>query len=98
MSGLFGLLLGEHVLISGVEDDPEPGLLRVYVGPRYDWTYVLVRDPEQQRKVRSAFASSMHLTMPKPDGPIYVDEDGKAAARAASEAAFSGSREAPDGR
>jgi hypothetical protein len=78
-----GMLLGDHVLITGVEDDPtEPDLLRVYIGPRYEWRYVLVGDPAEQEKVRRAWGYTLsHLTMARPDH-YYVDEAALAEMRA----------------
>lgn len=79
MSSIVDYLMGSAVLITGVEDDPEPGLLRVYIDGRYLWRYVLVSGPAEQEKVRRAWAGAMgHLTMPRPDH-YYVDEDALAA-------------------
>lgn len=74
------LLFGTGVLVTGVEPDPdEEGLTRVYVGARYEWNYVLVAEPDATR-IRQAFGSCHHLTIPKPEG-YYHDAEAKAAAR-----------------
>lgn len=85
---MIDMLMPGSVLITGVEDDPdEPGLLRVYVGARGGWNYVLVSDPADQESIRSAWGSTAkHLTTRlDPDAPIYHDADGKAAAKARAE-------------
>lgn len=74
--GIVSILTGRSTLIVGVEDDPEPGLLRVYIGARYNGTYVLVSDPEDQARIRRAWGdTSAHIFMPTPPrDAIYVEE------------------------
>ena len=69
------LLFGTGVLIVGVEDQPE-GWLKVYIVARYKNIYCVVKDPEDQERVRRAWGSTaMHLTMPKPEPhQVYSDE------------------------
>lgn len=77
MSSIMEYAFGLHVLIVGVEDDKEdPSLLRVYIGARYNNTYVLVQDPDDQERMRRAWANpGGHLTMPRPpDDAIYIDD------------------------
>ena len=74
-------IFSQHAtLITGVERDPEePDLIRVYVGPRGNWNFVLTSDESVEREWNN---SVRHLFTEVPPGtPIYHDADGKAAAR-----------------
>ena len=72
---LFGLRAGSHVLIVGVEPDPEePDLTRVYIDARYLCKYVLCSG-ESAESVRRAWGSSgHHVTCPTPES-YYVDDE-----------------------
>lgn len=77
MSLLEALLgYGTTRLVVGVEpDELEPHLLRVYIDARYRWTYVLVADTEDQRRVLGAWRNEHHVYIPVPEGsPIYQDD------------------------
>lgn len=78
-------IAGRSALIVGIEDDPdEPELLRVYVGHRGAWTFVLVSDPADQEAVRREWSDTtchvLYANLPA-DAPIYVDEARRDAAR-----------------
>ena len=48
--------LGLAVIVTGLEpDDEDPDLLRVYIGPRYHWRYVLVEDEDAKQQLRGAW-------------------------------------------
>lgn len=58
-------LISDHVLITGIEDDPETDLLRLYIGPKRDCHFVLT---DEKERVRSVWAESMGvLTLPRPE-------------------------------
>ena len=71
-------------LITGVERDPEePDLIRVYVGHRGNWNFVLTADESIESEWNN---SARHLfTEVPPDVPVYHDAEGKAAAREATD-------------
>lgn len=84
---ILDLLAGTHVLVGGVEPDPEGGL-RIYLAPRYQGRYVVAEDPAAMAEAQRAWASGAKVTMPKP-APGHVFEDrlsGTAAQRSQSEA------------
>jgi hypothetical protein len=68
------LWLGTGCLITGVEDHPE-GWTQVYVGPRWLRIYVVVTDMVERDRVKRAWGSSMHLTMPVPHPSALYDDD-----------------------
>lgn len=70
-----------QVLVTGVEED-ESGMLRVYVGPRFNWVYVLIENEDDKESIRRAWGSHTHVLINKPEpDQLFVDEEGKAAAR-----------------
>lgn len=70
-----------QVLVTGVEDDPS-GMLRMYVGPRYKWTYALIEDERDKETLRRAWSGGQHVLAPTPDADqLYVDEEGLARMR-----------------
>ncbi len=63
------------VLLTGVEPDPdEPEFDRVYVGPRYNWNYVLAKHGEVSLNFGHTY------TVLDPNAKIYHDAKGKAEA------------------
>jgi hypothetical protein len=68
------LLLGTGVLITGIEEQAE-GWMKVYVGPRWKNVYVVCADPDDRARVKRAWGSSMHLTMPKPAPEALFDDE-----------------------
>jgi hypothetical protein len=67
---VLGAIFG-NTLLSGVEPDPEePDRDRVYVGPRYEWCYVLV----DAGSVRLNATGHTFTTLPV-GTPIYQDAD-----------------------
>jgi len=69
-----GLLSGTHTLLVGVEDQDDGGL-RMYLGHRSKGLYVIVDDPEGQRRIREAWAGGGgHITVPVPDGQCVYSE------------------------
>ena len=86
MMGAFGGLIGS-TLITGLEQDPdEPDMLRVYVGSRGNWNYVLASGDEAD-KVRRGWGRGGHLTTDlPPDAVIYHDAAGKADAKRRADA------------
>lgn len=78
-TGIGAFLHPDGVLLTGMEPDPEEADMdRVYVGPRYNWRYVLVK--------RGTFhLSEGHCAAVLPKNtPVYVDEAGRDAARGLS--------------
>lgn len=77
------------VLISGVESDPEePDMFRVYVGPRYNWKYVLVSGDEGLKVKREFHGSSRLVTVLDPEAQIYQDVKEKDLRAAQAEASW----------
>ena len=85
----FSIFDPSAVLVTGVESDPdEPDMTRVYVGPRYDWKYVLVSGDEAL-KVRREFHGSTHLvTVLDPEAQIFQDVKAKDLRAAQAEASW----------
>jgi len=77
---IVGLFSG--VMVTGIEDDPdEYGLLRVYVGPRYNWNFVLASGNDAEN-VRGAWAGGGHVSIRmRDDATIYHDPEGLARSR-----------------
>ncbi len=73
---MVALLHPRGVLITGGPDpDPEnPGLFRVYVGPRYRWRYVLVGE-DGAAEVRRAGNGQHVVTVLPDDAVLYEDRD-----------------------
>lgn len=65
---------GLGVEICGVEPDIDG--IRVYVGPRYQGRYFLVRDPDGVDRVKYKWAASIrgHLIMDRRDVPYLFTE------------------------
>jgi len=68
VSGLVGYALGTHALIVGVEDDPETGCLRMYLGSRNRGLYALIEEEEAKEQLRLAWGASSrgHLVVEWP--------------------------------
>lgn len=70
------LLDPRSVLLTGIEQDPdEPEFDRVYVGPRWEWKYVLVKHDTVHLN-----AMGHTFTTLAPDTPIYEDPERRDAA------------------
>lgn len=69
-------LSGKSTIVVGVEDDPETGMLRMYVGARWRGVYALIEDPEDQETLRREWADPTRiLVVPKPEpDQLFKDE------------------------
>ena len=70
------ILLGQAVLIVGVEDNPDGGL-RVYLGHRGDGIFVIVKDEASIATVRRAWSGGQHCFASKkdiPDDALWTEE------------------------
>ena len=70
VGGVLGLATGRAALVTGVEDDPETGCLRMYLGHRSRGIYALIEDEDAKDELRRAWAGSQHVVVPKP--PLEV--------------------------
>lgn len=67
MSAMLSLLIGTGTIVVGVQDDPETGCVRMYVGHRGDGVYALVENEEAQAELRRAWGNHrQHLVVDRP--------------------------------
>lgn len=70
------------VMVTGVEEVEGEDGVRMYVGPRYNWMFVRITEPEHAAHLRSRWAGRGHLfashAQVQAFGPVLVDEAGKA--------------------
>lgn len=73
------------VMVTGVEEVEGEEGVRMYVGPRYNWMYVRVTDPEHVAHLQGRWGCGQHLLATHAEvqalGPVLTDEAGKAASR-----------------
>lgn len=68
------------VLVTGIEQDAEePEFDRVYIGPRYEWRYVLTDHGAVK------LGPQHNYTVLPDDVPVYVDEEARYRARASDD-------------
>lgn len=72
------------VMVTGVEEVEGEEGVRMYVGPRYNWMFVRVTEPEHVAKLQSRWGCGQHVVtshaIVQALGPVLVDEAGKASA------------------
>lgn len=70
------------VMVTGVEESEGEEGVRMYVGPRYNWMFVRVTDPDQISHLQSRWGCGQHVLASHATvqalGPVFCDEAGKA--------------------
>ncbi len=69
---MIDFMMGQGTMITGVED--VGGETRVYVGPRWKWTYFVAQGEDIER-VKHAWAQGGHVVMSLRDLPPLITDE-----------------------
>lgn len=71
---MIDFLMGNSVLVTGIEDDDEPEFTRVYIGQRALKIYCVVSGDEAD-EIRRAWGATNHLFITRPPDDRMYKED-----------------------